>query len=388
MQNSCLVVAVVLLTFLPSFTNPLPAAEAIEKPSVPITQEKPNVQMAILLDTSSSMSGLINQARSQLWKIVNQFANVQQKGQAPHLEVALYEYGNSGLPGTEGFIRMVVPLTDDLDQVSEELFKLSTNGGSEFCGQVIQSAVNELQWSASADDLKCIFIAGNEPFTQGPVDYQKACQAAIKQGITVSTIHCGDHAEGVNTKWAEGAQLADGSYMNIDQNQVVQGIPAPQDKQLSQLSAELNTTYIAFGSAQKRQEAAERQQAQDANAGSLSSTSAAQRAITKASANYRNHGWDLCDAYNLGKVKLEDIPEDQLPASLKKLSLAKRKEYIQTMTGKRKAIQAKIKSLNEQREKFVAAERKKLASQPDNTLDVAIINAVRQQAKQKNFQFK
>ena len=33
---------------------------------------KPLVQLAVLLDTSNSMDGLINQARSQVWKIVNE----------------------------------------------------------------------------------------------------------------------------------------------------------------------------------------------------------------------------------------------------------------------------------------------------------------------------
>ena len=34
----------------------------------------PRVQIALLLDTSSSMNGLIDQARSQLWSVVNEFA--------------------------------------------------------------------------------------------------------------------------------------------------------------------------------------------------------------------------------------------------------------------------------------------------------------------------
>jgi hypothetical protein len=42
----------------------------------------------------------------------------------PDLEVALYEYGNDGLSSESGFIRLVTPLTDDLDRVSDDLFKL------------------------------------------------------------------------------------------------------------------------------------------------------------------------------------------------------------------------------------------------------------------------
>jgi hypothetical protein len=55
---------------------------------------RPVIQMAILLDTSGSMDGLLDQARSQLWKIVNEFIEAKKNGTRPDLEVALYEYGN------------------------------------------------------------------------------------------------------------------------------------------------------------------------------------------------------------------------------------------------------------------------------------------------------
>ncbi|MBU0618051.1 MAG: VWA domain-containing protein, partial [Planctomycetes bacterium] len=156
----------------------------------------PRIEIALLLDTSNSMDGLIGQAKTQLWKVVNEFIPARRDGRQPELRVALFEYGNSGLPASEGHIRLVTPLTDDLDKVSEELFALTTNGGSEYCGQVIQVATNCLDWSASSDDLKVIFIAGNEPFTQGQVDYRAACRAAISKGIVINTIFCGRGAEG------------------------------------------------------------------------------------------------------------------------------------------------------------------------------------------------
>ncbi|MCA9072414.1 MAG: VWA domain-containing protein, partial [Planctomycetaceae bacterium] len=155
------------------------------------TQDKPatetkadHIQLAILLDTSNSMDGLINQARTQLWKIVNELATAKRNGQVPQMQVALYEYGKSTLSRESGYLRQLVPLTDDLDKISEELFALKTQGGQEYCGQVIAKATTELKWSDSNDDLKLIFIAGNEPFTQGSVDYKKSCADAIAKGIT------------------------------------------------------------------------------------------------------------------------------------------------------------------------------------------------------------
>ena len=110
---------------------------------------KERIQLAILLDTSSSMDGLINQAKSQLWNIVNELSRARRNNNPTQLEVAIYEYGNNSLSSGEGYIRMITPLTTDLDKISEELFKLSTNGGSEYCGQVIDNASRDLAWSGT-----------------------------------------------------------------------------------------------------------------------------------------------------------------------------------------------------------------------------------------------
>src|ERR1700752_2076139 len=119
----------------PADTTP-PAKPAEAKPAQPAAEatstEKPRIQMAILLDTSNSMDGLINQARAQLWKIVNEFAKAKKGGVQPNLEVALFEYGNNSIGAGATYVRQVLPFTDDLDKVSEELFKLTTNGGEEY----------------------------------------------------------------------------------------------------------------------------------------------------------------------------------------------------------------------------------------------------------------
>jgi hypothetical protein len=134
---------------------------AIEKPPA---QDDELIQIAILLDASNSMDGLIDQAKTQLWKIVNELALAKRSGKTPRLEVGFFEYGKSSLPQNQGYIRQIMPLSTDLDKISEELFKLTTNGGDEYCGQVIGQAVKELKWNPGARVMKAIFIAGNEPY--------------------------------------------------------------------------------------------------------------------------------------------------------------------------------------------------------------------------------
>ena len=133
----------------------------------------------------SSMDGLIDQAKTQLWKIVNAFIGAKQNGQTPFVEVALYEYGNDRLNPETQWIRQVQPLSRDLDKISEELFALKTNGGTECCGAVIARATGDLAWDPSPNVYKAIFIAGNEPFTQGSVAPSKACREAIAKDLSI-----------------------------------------------------------------------------------------------------------------------------------------------------------------------------------------------------------
>ncbi|NNC69893.1 MAG: hypothetical protein HKN90_03620, partial [Flavobacteriaceae bacterium] len=55
--------------------------------------KKNTIKVALLLDTSNSMDGLINQAKTQLWEIVNELSYAKCEHEDPNLEIALYEYG-------------------------------------------------------------------------------------------------------------------------------------------------------------------------------------------------------------------------------------------------------------------------------------------------------
>ncbi len=362
-------------------------ATAKEPPAATFAKEtkKPLVQIAILLDTSGSMEGLIDQAKSQLWKISNEFLKARQDGVAPEVQVALYEYGKSSLKAETGWIRQIQPLTQDLDKISEELFALRTNGGDEYCGWVIKDAVNELAWSSAPDVYKAIFIAGNEPFTQGPVPYAESCKAAIAKGIIVNTIHCGPEAEGINTKWKDGADLADGKYLVIDQNRAVVSMATPQDQEIARLGLELNQTYLAYGVAGRA--GAARQVAQDANVATLAPASGAvlQRSVAKASANYQNSAWDLVDAAKDKTFEVAKLKTEELPAPMQKMDAGERRVFIEKNSKERAEIQARINQLNAEREQYVAQRMKEVAG--TNTLDSVVISAVREQSAKRNFKF-
>ena len=341
------------------------------------------IQIALLLDTSNSMDGLIDQAKTQLWKIVNELALARYEGEQPILEIALYEYGNQNISAADGYIRQVAELTTDLDKISEDLFALQTYGGDEYCGGVIAMAISELKWSRNNNDLKMIFIAGNEPFDQGEVDYEKSCKTAIEAGVIVNTIFCGAINEGISTFWKNGADLADGKYMNIDQNIQTTYIESPFDAEILKLNNELNNTYIAYGASGTSMQA--RQIAQDQNAAGSSTEISVQRSVAKSSATYSNAHWDLVDALEEETLSIEDLDEEVLPEELQGKSEAEIIEFVEDKQEERSQIQQQITELNEKRNQYIAQQQQN--SSEANTLDNAMLNAVREQAEKKNYIF-
>ena len=344
--------------------------------------ENPSIKVALILDTSNSMDGLIDQAKSQLWNIVDELSTARCDNQKADLEIALYEYGNDRLPMREGYIRLVTPFTDDLDLISEKLFSLKTDGGSEYCGQVINSSLKELDWEEYPEDLKLIFIAGNEPFDQGNVSYREVCKDAGRMDITINTIFCGDFNEGVRTHWKDGAYIGGGDYMNIDQDCKYVHIVSPYDDRIMELNKELNKTYLAYG--EKGKTYAMRQADQDNNAYELSESVAIKRVKAKSSSAYKNSQWDLIDAYADESIEIENLDEEDLPDEMKGMTDKEKSVYIEKKKEERETIQKEIKSLDAKRELYVAEKRK---NDPDNMLDKAILVAVEKQANKKNFKF-
>lgn len=347
---------------------------------------RPLVQVAILLDTSNSMDGLINQARTQVWKIVNELVSSEKSGSRPVIEVALYEYGNSSLPAESGWIRRVLPFTSDLDNVARELFALRTNGGDEHCGRVIKEAVEGLKWSPKSDVYKAIFIAGNEPFTQGTVPFQDAVARAKAKGIFVNTIFCGSRQQGIAEQWKSGAELAEGDYANIDQGARDYVVAAPQDDRIAELSSKLNDTYVAYGAAGYKGVAAKRESATLAK--SAGSFVAAERAAYQASAPAAaaaDASWDVVSALESGAVKRDEIKEEQLPEELRKMDKKARDKYIDDKLAERRKIKEEIVRLQGERKAYIAQEEKKTSGA--NTLDKAMIDTIRKQAVKRGYKF-
>ncbi|WFE83799.1 MULTISPECIES: vWA domain-containing protein [Parabacteroides] len=347
-----------------------------------VSAKKTKIQVAILLDTSGSMQGLIEQAKSRLWNIVNTLTTLKYNGEAPDIEIALYEYGSYKRYDGD-YIRRITPLTADLDLISKELFALTTNGSEEYCGTVIQRAVNELEWGNSKADMKLIYIAGNEEFTQGNISYKTAIANALKKDIFVNTIHCGSEDVGIGDFWQDAALRGNGKFFNIDANATVRAIKTPFDPQIILCNEKLNDTYIGYGIVGKERKM--NQTVQDRNAGSISSANYTERAVSKSKAVYKNTSWDLVDKVKEDKDALSRIKKEELPEELRNKSPEELKTFIKQKEEERTLIQKEINELAVKRQIYIDEQLKKEGENKGDDLGKAITESVLAVAKIKGY---
>jgi von Willebrand factor type A domain len=353
-------------------------------PTAPTPPGNKTILLGLLLDTSSSMDGLIDQAKAQLWNIVNKLSEARCDGQRPTVKVALYEYGNSGLAVRSNYIRQVSPFTTKMDDISKELFALRTNGGEEYCGAVLSSALDQLDWGTNEGDLRIVYVCGNEPFTQGPISFATSCERARAKGILVNTIFCGDHQEGINTSWQAGALAAKGDYFSINQDAVTTQVRTPFDDELAQLNIGLNGYAVHYGSEGMYQ--LQNNEMQDKNAESLGWSSFGSRAKYKAYNGAMNKDWDLTELEggSLDSVIVR-LDKKTLPEKYRGLAESDLKAVVTQQREQKETTRARIADLVRQREAFIAQHNAQAGI--TNELENAVLRSIEKAAGGKGFQF-
>ena len=366
-----------------SFSSPINHRTEIETPKK--IKNNPKIQAAILLDVSNSVDGLIEQAKAQLWTMVNVMGKAKCNGETPQIEIALYEYGRDNNDLKKGYVKQITPFTSDLDNLSQKLFELNTNGGQEYCGYVIHTSLNELKWDTTSSNYKVIFISGNEDFLQGNISYTLACTEAKNKGVIVNTIYCGDRLQGIKEHWNLLGECGNGSFTNINSDAKPEDIPTPYDSTLITLNNKLNATYIYYGAAGKGKK--ELQGSMDVANLTVNSYAGVNRAVAKASpGTYKNSTWDLVDAKEDDKKILDKVDFKTLPDSLQKKSKAELEVMVNQKSKERAGIQKEMQDVNTKREVYIAAEKIKKAKAGNNsqTLESEVEKIIREQATRFN----
>ena len=340
-----------------------------------------SVDVVLCLDVSGSMEALTQAARIKLWDLVNELAKVKP---TPNLRVGLYSYGHNSYDPKAGWVRKDADLTTDLDEVYKKLNALTINGGEEYVARVCRDALVEQKWAEGKNALRLIFVCGNEPVDQDKqVHLSDVAKLAKEKGVVINTIYCNWGHPDEESGWKQFAADAGGKYALIEHNKKIVQIAAPQDKELLQLNARLNDTFIAFGNKQAEDKKAN-QTAQDANAAGAGAPALASRIATKGGALYKNSAWCIVSkAMEDPNFDVSKVPEDQLPEELKKLKPEERVALVKKRIAEREKIQKEIAEVNAKRALYLAEEMKKHATASDKALDTALRTIIREQAGTK-----
>ena len=348
---------------------PPPAVAA--EPAV-TTARQPRVEVAFVLDTTGSMSGLIHAAKAKIWSIANQIVLGKPK---PVVRMALVAYRDKG----DAYVTRVFDLTDNIDRVYTELMKFQADGGGdrpENVNQALHDAVHKIHWSADRSTLRIVYLVGDSPPHNDYADvptYDKIARTAIEKGIYVNTIQCG---RGPDTRriWTEIADRAEGTFVAIDQDGGVKDVPTPYDEELAELNRQLVETVVTYGRKDRRRRNAKLNEM----AASYPAAAQAARAVYSASAGVGGAG-DLLDAVRDSEVDLAAIERDLLPEEMQAMSVEQRTRHIADLQTRRERIHARIKTLAGRRAAYVNEHmsRNKLSSFDRTVMETLAVQAAR-----------
>jgi len=162
MKTKLLAIALFTLTLGAVVYYPqLSATSSVEKPPVShhITAYKPRIDVVFVLDTTGSMSGLIQTAKDKIWSIATTMASAQP---TPEIRIGLVAYRDRG----DQFITRRVDLSADLDSVYAALMDFHADGGGdtpESVNKALHDAVHQMSWSQDSQAYQVIFLVGDAP---------------------------------------------------------------------------------------------------------------------------------------------------------------------------------------------------------------------------------
>lgn len=356
------VAALVFLFGLLFATSPTPGA-----PAPP--PKKPSVEVVFCLDTTGSMSGLLEGAKLKIWSICNQILNGRPM---PTLKVGLVAFRDKG----DDYVTKVYDLRDDLDEVYADVSTFLANGGGdtpESVNQALDDAVNKIKWSPTRNTLRIIFLVGDAPAHMDyndDVKYPVTCAKALERGIIVNTIQCGTDAD-CTKHWKDICEKGGGAYVAIPQGGGVRGISSPYDKRLSEINAELVRSTLLYGDPRKREVEAKKVQATLA----LPIEVAADR-VGYLAKEGKVARFDLLDVIRGGKIKLETIKTEELPADMQKMTLKERRDHLSRIASQRSKLLREANELDRQRSGFIS---KELAKNKDS-FDSQVLDMLRRQS--------
>ncbi len=171
----------------------------------PAHAAKPIVEVAFVLDTTGSMSGLIESAKRKIWSIATSIVEANPDAE---VRMALVAYRDIG----DEYVTRKFELTTDIQGLYAELLKFRANGGGDWpesVNEALDVAITQLNWSQGRQIDKIVFLVGDAPphmdYKQDR-KYPEVLRDAKARSIIVNAVQAGP-ARDTERFWREIAQL-------------------------------------------------------------------------------------------------------------------------------------------------------------------------------------
>ncbi|MDD5321608.1 MAG: VWA domain-containing protein [Methylococcales bacterium] len=360
----------------PAIVNP------VTMPSI-VANQRPQIEVVFVLDTTGSMGGLIAAAKEKIWSIASTMASAQT---APDIKMGLVAYRDRG----DTYVTQTIALSSDLDSMYAKLMDFQADGGGdgpESVNQGLHDAVHNMTWSQNPTTYRVIFLVGDAPphmDYQDDVKYPVTLALAKQKGIIVNAIQCGQDSS-ATADWHQVASLGQGTYFQVEQSGNAVAIATPYDKKLAELSSKMDKTRLFYGNDEEKARQANKMAATDKLHKEASTEAQARRATFNASASGKANLLgenELVDAVASGRVKLSSLTKKSLPESLQVMSPAAQEAFVGKTKKERGELESEIKQLAEQRNDYLQQKVVGEGGKKDS-LDAKLYGAIRNQAKEK-----
>lgn len=346
---------VVAALLLSPGTRPAAPADCIMQPQQPeqVVAEGGNaIDVVFAVDTTGSMSGLIEGAKRTVWSIAT---HIRQTDPNANLRLGLVAYRDVG---DGDYVTKPFSLTADLDAVYAELTTYEASGGNDMPEHVAAALrdATQMRWRAGAKKL--VFVVGDAPPGDRPdtQPYDVLAREARSTGITINTVRCGDDYAAAEA-FRRIAQLGGGEFSTIAQDGGVQQVATPYDDKLAELSARIDRAAVISGSAAAHRGYAAKMAAADAapapSKADRASYYAKKALVAKGKVDMRDDG-DLVGKYEAGLVDVGAVAPASLPPEMADKSPAELKVELERRAQVRKEAAREIEELTRKRDEFLS----------------------------------
>lgn len=368
---------------------PLAFAATDEAPADGSTSDGPpaRIEVAFVLDTTGSMSGLIEGAKEKIWSIASNMMDLEPR---PELRIALIGYRDRG----DAYVTRTYPLTTDVQDIYAKLLQFKADGGGdnpESVNQALSEAVDDLGWSQEDAVFRTLFLVGDAPpHMDYPDDrpYAETVAIAVEKDIVVNAIQAG--GQRVTTKiWREIATLGGGSFAQIAQDGAMTAVETPFDGRIEALNMRLSDTVTPYGDRARREKTdSQRALAREAKGAAAAEMNAyLSKKSLGGARSVVSGGGDLIEDVEKDVVRLDTLSDEELPDDLRALSPEARTAAVSEKIAERAAIRAELDALLAERAAYIAERRdaERGAAASADAFDLRVDALIEEQAARKGF---